>query len=228
MPEAASVLIGPEEMALTRIALAAEIDGEIAHARLERRLGDAHDVVMGHHLLGAVIGEGQDRAAVGHQLLGPLGDRGQRVAGDQHRLGEIVGGGVDIAAGELVLVGKGDGMDQEIEAAPETLDLGEDRIHRRRVGDVAMADDMGADLLGQRLDALLQGVALVGQRDIRAGIAAGPGDSPGDRPVVGDAHDQAALPLHECAGVGHWRSCCLGIRKAASIAQGSSGHQGRP
>jgi hypothetical protein len=64
MPEAASVLIGPAEMALTG-SLLAEVDRQVAHARLERRLGDAHDVVVRHHLLGAVIGERQDRAAVG-------------------------------------------------------------------------------------------------------------------------------------------------------------------
>src|SRR5690606_13529712 len=31
---------------------AAEVDGQIAHARLQRRLGHAHDVVVRHHLLG--------------------------------------------------------------------------------------------------------------------------------------------------------------------------------
>ena len=105
---------------------------------------------------------------LGHQLLGALGDRGQRVAGDEHRLREVVGGGVDVAAGELVLVGEGDGVDEEIEPAPLRLDLGEDRVHGRGVGHVAMADDMGADLGGERLDALLQRVALVGEGDLGA------------------------------------------------------------
>ena len=65
MPEAASVLTGPAEIALTRIALAAEVDGQIAHRRLERRLGHAHDVVVRRHLLGTDIGQGQQAAAVG-------------------------------------------------------------------------------------------------------------------------------------------------------------------
>ena len=47
-----------------------------------------------------------------------------------------------IAAGQFVLVGEGDAMDDEVELAPELLDLGEDRVDGGAVGDVAMADDM--------------------------------------------------------------------------------------
>ncbi len=49
--------------------------------------------------------------------------------------------GVDVAAGQLVLVREGDAVDEEVEPAPVALDLGEDGVHGRRVGDVAMADD---------------------------------------------------------------------------------------
>ena len=49
MPAPASVRIGPAEMALTRMPLFAEIGGEIAHAGLQRRLGYAHHIVIGHH-----------------------------------------------------------------------------------------------------------------------------------------------------------------------------------
>ena len=64
MPEAASVLIGPAEMALTRMPVAAEIGGQVAHARLQRGLRHAHHVVVRHDLLGAVVGERQQRAAL--------------------------------------------------------------------------------------------------------------------------------------------------------------------
>ena len=50
---------GPAEMALTRIFRAAEIDGEIAHRGLQRRLGDAHDVVVRHDAGRAAIGQRQ-------------------------------------------------------------------------------------------------------------------------------------------------------------------------
>src|SRR4030095_5431409 len=46
--------------------LAAEVGSHVAYAGLERRLGHAHDVVMRHHALGAVVGEGEQAAAVRH------------------------------------------------------------------------------------------------------------------------------------------------------------------
>ena len=91
-----------------------------------------------------------------HQLLGALGDGGEGIAADQHGLGEILRRGVDIAAGELILVGEGDGVHEEIELAPLRLDRREGRVDGRGLGDVAMADDEAADLLRQRLDPLLQ------------------------------------------------------------------------
>ena len=65
------------------------------------------------------------------------------------------------------------------------------------IGDVAMAEQEPAEFLGQRLDALLQRVALPGERDLGAGRVAGLGDAPGDRAVVGDAEDHPALALHQ-------------------------------
>src|SRR4249920_3021672 len=56
-----------------------------------------------------------------------------------------------------------------------------------------MADDGGAEGLGKGLDALLQGVALVGEGEIGALRAGGGGDAPGDRAVVRHPHDEAAL-----------------------------------
>ena len=42
-------------------------------------------------------------------------------------------------------------MDDEVELAPFGLDLGEDRVDRSAVGDVAMADDDGVEFGGERL-----------------------------------------------------------------------------
>ena len=148
--------------------LHAEIGGEIAHRRFKRGLGDAHHVVMRHPFLGAVIGQRQHGAAVRHQLLGALRYRRERVAAHQHGLGEIVLRGVDVAAVELVLVGKRDRVDQEVDRAPGGLHGGEHRVDGRWLGDVAMADDDAADLLGQRLDALLERVALIGEGKLGA------------------------------------------------------------
>ena len=98
-------------------------------------------------------------------------------------------------------------------------DLGEDRVDGRGLGDVAMADDQPADLLGQRLDPLLQRIALIGEGELGALRAAGLGDAPGDRAVVGDPHDQAALAAHETGGVRHVPRSAPGT--AASYGIGS-------
>ena len=95
-------------------------------------------------------------------------------------------------------------MDQEIDRAPHRLHLGENRIDRGRVGNVAMPDDEAADLLGKRLDALLERVALIGERKLGAVTAAGFGDAPGQRALVGDPDDQAALAAHEARDFRHF------------------------
>ena len=63
---------------------------------------------------------------------------------------------------------------------------------------------MRADLLGERLDALLQRIALIGEGQFGAMASAGLGDAPGERAVVGDPHDQAAFTAHEARDVRHF------------------------
>ena len=73
----------------------------------------------------------------------------------------------------------------------------EHRVDGGGIGDVAMAEQDTVELPGQRLDPLFQRIALPGQRDFRAGRAAGLGDAPGDRAVVGNAENHPALALHQ-------------------------------
>ena len=72
------------------------------------------------------------------------------------------------------------------------------------LGHVAVADHDAADLLGQRLDPLLQRVALIGEGELRAVPAAGLGDAPGERAMVRDPHDQAAFAAHEARDFRHF------------------------
>src|ERR1700747_431592 len=67
IPEAARVASGPGEMACTRDALRAQRGGHIANRALQRRLGDAHDVVVFHHHLAAVTRHREQRPAFLHQ-----------------------------------------------------------------------------------------------------------------------------------------------------------------
>ena len=88
-------------------------------------------------------------------------------------------------------------MDDEIEPVPDFADLGEQRIERGQVGDVAVGDDGGLQRLGQGDDALLERFALIGERQLGAGFGKALGDAPCDGALVGDTHDKAALALHQ-------------------------------
>ena len=94
-------------------------------------------------------------------------------------------------------------MDEEVElpqVRPSALNTASTRA---LVGHVARQHELGADLGGERLDPLLDGVALIGERDLGALIGHGLGDAPGDRAVVGDAEHEAALARHQFAAFGH-------------------------
>ena len=85
-------------------------------------------------------------------------------------------------------------MDDEIDPVGEDLrGFREDRVDRGRLGDVAMPDDVGVELLGEGLDPLAQGIALIGEGEFGAVGAGAAGDAPGDRAVVGDPEDDAPL-----------------------------------
>ena len=86
----------------------------------------------------AVIGQRHQAAAIGHHLFGALRHRGEGIAADVHGHAEIFRRGIDIAALELVLVGKADGMDHEIQAVPDLPQFGEGGIDGAWLGDVAI------------------------------------------------------------------------------------------
>ena len=89
------------------------------------------------------------------------------------------------------------------------------RYARALARDADIADDLVQDTLvralrserlflgGERLDPLLERIPLVGEGKLGAVRAARFGNTPGDRAVVGDAHDQAALAAHQARGLRH-------------------------
>ena len=88
-------------------------------------------------------------------------------------------------------------------------------------------------LLGERLDPLLERVALVGEGEFGAVRARRLGDAPGDRAVVREPHDQAALSAQE-TGVRHDGPRvaapslrCRGILWHGAIGPASSGQKPR-
>jgi hypothetical protein len=65
------------------------------------------------------------------------------------------------------------------------------------IGHVAFYHLGGIDLVRQRRNALQQCLALIGKRNLCSRIGAGLGDAPGNRLVIGQAHDQPPLACHQ-------------------------------
>ena len=96
-----------------------DVGGQVAHARLQRRLGHAHHVVVREHALAAKIRERQDAAAAApfHQRHRAAGERDQRVGGDVERGAEAFAGGVEEGALELGGRSERGAVHQEVEPA---------------------------------------------------------------------------------------------------------------
>ena len=179
----------------------AEVGGQIAHARFQRRLGEAHDVVIGHDARRAAIGQRQQRAAAVHHRGGALGDLGEGEAGDDHGAREILARGhVDVAALQFVLVGEADRVNDEINRSPSFFQRGENRVDGGDVLHVAGQHERRAKAFGQRLDALAEGLALISEGEFGALRRQCPRDAPGDRVIVRDAHHEPAFSLHDQSG----------------------------
>jgi hypothetical protein len=175
----------------------AEILGQVFDRSLQRGLAQAHHVVMRHHLFGAVIGQRQHAAARTHQRARPPRNGGEGIDRDVHRHQEVRAAGVDIAAAQFVLVGEADGMDHEIQPAPGFTQGFEQGIHACVACDVAFVKEWLAKACRQWLHPLSQRVALVAEGQFRPLRRDGLGNPPGDRPVIGQPHDQAALSRHQ-------------------------------
>ena len=195
---AASVRTGPAEIGVDADVLLAEIPGEVLDRRVERRLGNAHDVVVRHGALAAEVRHRDDRAAARghHQRLGRARRRDERVGADVDRHPEAVARRVGEAALEILCGGEGDRMHEDVELPVEDRATSrEDTLDRTVVADVEFGDERARDRLRQVAHVLLDPLTLEGERDLRAAVREPPGDRPGDRPLVRDAQDECTLPL---------------------------------
>ena len=113
----ANVRTGPALTAFTRMPLRAEIVGQILHDAVERRLADAHHVVARHGLLAAEVRQRDDRALVDENVLRGVADGDQAVGADFHRQVEAVAAGLDRVDLQIVELGVGDGMHEEVDLA---------------------------------------------------------------------------------------------------------------
>ena len=119
--------------------LLAEVPGQVANGRVQRRLGDAHHVVVRHGALAAEVGHGHDRPAAPrfHQRLRRAGARDERIGADVEREPEVVARGVGEPAFEILGGGIGDRVDEQVEPSAERLP------HlREHAGDVLVRADV--------------------------------------------------------------------------------------
>jgi hypothetical protein len=84
-------------------------------------------------------------------------------------------------------------MDENVEAAPNLLDLLEQGILVLVLGHVEPHDDRGVDAFGQGAHVRFGLLVEIGDRQFRAGPVKRLGHAPGDRLIVGDADDERAL-----------------------------------
>ncbi len=193
MPRAARVLTGPALMQLTRIFFGAKIVGQIAGAGFQRGLGHAHDVVVRHDFLRAVVGHGDNAAAFGHERRGFAGQGDQGIGADVVRDAEGFAGGVEkcrlraLRAGRTRRSGGANGVCRISRAG-----LGKDAGDVLVLGDVAGQEQgIRAEGAGEFLDIFLEPFALVSEGQRGAGVVPGLGDGPGDGTFVGHADHQS-------------------------------------
>ena len=110
-------------------------------------------------------------------------------------------------------------MHDEIEPSPALAKAREHRIEARLGGDVGLDDDIAVEAFRERPHALAQCVALVGEGEPGAVVVQCLGDAPGERAVIGDAHDEPLLPGHHA----HF----LSLRRRRGARDRAGPHLGR-
>ena len=140
-----------------------EVCGEIAHTGFQRRLGNAHDVVMGHDPFGTVIGQGDQAPAFIEKRRRALRNRRKGVTGDIQASDEIGPRGVEVLALQLLLVGIGNGVNHEIQASPFLANGLEHAVDAGIIGNIAGHNQARAYRIRKGADAAFQGLSLIGK-----------------------------------------------------------------
>ena len=123
--------------------------------------------------------------------------RHERVGRHVQREREPVARGVDEAALQVLPLGEGEGVDEDVERVVRLAPAREDPLDLLVGLDVARLDEGRPDRLGQRPDALLDQALDRREADLGALGVERLGDPPGDRVVVGDAEDERRLAVEQ-------------------------------
>jgi hypothetical protein len=94
-------------------------------------------------------------------------------------------------------------VDEQVELSPERCsDLLERTCYVLVRPHVALGHERAVHALGEVADALLDALPLEGEGELRAACREPAGDAPGDRALVRDAQDEAALAGERVRGHG--------------------------
>ena len=188
---------GPRADGVDADALGPEVHREIAHDRLQGGLRDAHHVVVGDHLLGAVVGQREHAAALRHERLRGPGERDERVRRDVHGEGEAIAGGVREVPVELLPLRERDAVDEDVERAVARLPGAEHASDVVVALDVARLHEVRADARRERLDPLLDEHLGGAEPHRRALLMERLGDAPCDGVVVGHPEDERLASVQQ-------------------------------
>ena len=151
---------------------------------------------MRHRALAAEVRHRHDRAATRlfHKRLRGTRARDERVRADVERHPEPIARRVGEAALEILGCRERDRVHEHVELAAERVaDLGEDTRDVLVRPHVTGGDERRVDRVGKIADALLDAVALIGEREFRALVREPLRDRPRDRALVRDAEDERPL-----------------------------------
>jgi hypothetical protein len=200
-----------------------ELVRQVAAGRLQCGLDRSHQVVVRHHLVGAVVAHGEQGAAIAHERHRPAGQPQEGVAGDVHRLREAGGRAVQQATLQIGLRGEGNGMEQQVKLAPSLSDRVEDGIELRLVRHIKRHHDLGAHRRGHGHHMRPCLVILVGDGEVGATLVEGLGAAGGDGGFVGHADDQRLLAAQQRRGQGGvhetWGSQAFMLRRSRRFLQ---------
>jgi len=192
---------GPRGNRVDADSLLAQLGGEVAHRRLERRLGHSHHVVVRQGALRAEVGERQHRAPVLHQGERRVRDGDQRIGADVEGDPEALPAGTVERLPQLLPARVRDRVHHEVELSPPLADLREDALDVRVLRHVAAKDQLGAQALRERADPLLEDLVQVGEGELGALRAKLPRDAPRDAAVVRETEDDALPAVQHAHGV---------------------------
>ena len=105
------------------------------HSR--RRLGHAHHVVVRHNFLRAVVGHGDDAAAIFHERRGGARHRDQRIHADVVGDAEAFARGVDELAFQFLSRSEGHAVHQHMQLAVALFELDKQAVDVGVIGHIA-------------------------------------------------------------------------------------------